>query len=738
MRTPTWLVAVSSLALFACSTEVEVDHEDDEVALTAGGKGELPWEIVSERGETLVPDVFYADDVQTEQIMPVAINGHVMINRMIYPTIGNPKLFDKSDANDSAIVALRLEDAILAHLHPKVTATAPTGHTTMTFDASDRDGVRVMLVARSARRATTEAGVIQPGNGVIPLDPSQIVRSPIPADMPEALKRRSTYRFVFRKDRLAQVPAGLYDVRVEVRKGGALAKLDGDREAAFEYQYNALRVFDRTEDEYPIVNLTDTQVSTGAYMSRSTETPFSELVAYARSMKLPEMQQAPFAVFEGDLHQAGAYTGVSMSFVLPEYANEMAFAIDQLKELPIPIHMVPGNHDGYASIGEAPTGFADTSVFTIFNKSLRTVVTNAGPGTWPDFDFDAYETWRKGVAAHGEPGGHALDLYRGSFTRKAGSTFTEAWREIPRPQRNQILYDGQYQWLRTIGPLHHSWRFRSTRFIGMNTYELRQHMRMGWGMYSANYGGGMGPDQLDWVGRELSRGDQEKSDVVLIAHHDPRGGKGHGEYGSYHSLETYNHLYKATLEEGARYAGVHQLCQGASLMSSLFAHEREEEDDDSRGCDEGKQIWMQGEPQFDRGYDSGVSLVKKIANAKNARTFLYAHTHFNGLEMLQGRDDLLPGQVSAGHELLALELGSCSSVTSSKFEGKKMYGFQILKMSTRLDGRGIGLPQINELDVVQNQGGGNFRVVLKTPIDRSRTMKRDDPRNPVNPTFGNQ
>src|SRR5438045_3226979 len=80
---------------------------------------EKPWEVVSNKGETYLPNVFYADASQNEQIMPVALDGHTMIDRMVYPTIGNPNLYTKGDANDQFMVVLRVEDGAYAFLSAK-------------------------------------------------------------------------------------------------------------------------------------------------------------------------------------------------------------------------------------------------------------------------------------------------------------------------------------------------------------------------------------------------------------------------------------------------------------------------------------------------------------------------------------------------------------------------------------------------------------------------------------------
>ena len=51
-------------------------------------------------------------------------------------------------------------------------------------------------------------------------------------------------RFVFDQNAMSKVPPGLYDVRFEVRKDDEIQK------GVFEYQYNAVRVFDQEPEEH--------------------------------------------------------------------------------------------------------------------------------------------------------------------------------------------------------------------------------------------------------------------------------------------------------------------------------------------------------------------------------------------------------------------------------------------------------------------------------------------------------
>ena len=121
------------------------------------------------------------------------------------------------------------------------------------------------------------------------------------------------------------------------------------------------------------------------------------------------------------------------------------------------------------------------------------------------------------------------------------------WKEIPRNERNFILYDGFYQWQKTYGPLYYSHKFGKNVYLSLNSFELRQHKRSGWGMYTVNYGGGMSDVQMTWLDRELLRARSEESDVVVLAHHDPRGGHNGLDHGYYFEQLEYRSVYQSAI-----------------------------------------------------------------------------------------------------------------------------------------------------------------------------------------------
>ncbi|AKU99005.1 hypothetical protein AKJ09_05669 [Labilithrix luteola] len=626
---------------------------------------EKPWEIISNKGETYLPNVFYADASQNEQIMPWTLDGHAQIDRLIYPTIGNPNLYTKSDATDQFMVVLRIEDAAFEPAGATVEPVANSALSRMIVNNNDpANGFAFLLVSRDARPVATEADRVVSsgaGTGVYRVYPQQIYVNPIPADMPEVFKQRKTIRFVFKQEAMANVPPGLYDVRFEVRRDNQLHTTPGGPKI-FEYQYNAVRVFDTEPEEYSAVNITDTQVSVGSSYDAKTKTQLEEVVQFLNTTNEPAVRNASFITFNGDLHNGGSPGTLRQRPVAWTYNDEAKVIVDSLKYLPLPIFLTVGNHDGYVSTGQVPSAVStiDSAVF----DSLEKVVNEASPKAWPGFGYPAFKTYLDQTAAAGFLGGNHRDLFGGTFMRqpaKSGaSTFANDWKEVPREDRNYILYDGFYQWQKTYGPLNYSWKFGKNFYVSLNSFELRQHRRSGWGMYTVNYGGGMSDVQLEWLDRELLRAKVTGDDVVLLAHHDPRGGHQNLDQGYYFDQLEYGSIYQSAINYIAQGVFNTAACQ---LPDWVLPRSQQE------SCiHDGLQEWMRADEEFDCAWDerkngtcdkalfdpksggthtlyfSGVELVNRIASNPQLRTVVLGHTHYNQLEVLQTGDHLLPNE----------------------------------------------------------------------------------------------
>ncbi len=612
---------------------------DDETFddVPASALRERPWEVISKKGETYLANVFYAEPSQNEQVMPWTIDGRTMIDRLVYPTLGNPNLYVKADADDELVMVLRIEPDAFDHLKPvraregDESGDSPLKLVTLTED--DANDFHFVLVSRSARASTTESTTTQPARpGVFKIKPSKILESPEPADMPAAFKRRKTLRFVFDAAAMANVPPGLYDARFEVRKNGALFA------NVYEYQYNAVRVFEDAREEYSAVNVTDTQVATGAEYKSFTADKLDDFVDGMNAETDPSVKNAAFITFNGDLHNGGSPGTIRQRIVAKTYMDEAKRIVGALKRLNLPIFLTAGNHDGYAAIGHVPS--LVKSFDAKLGDSLQKVVEEQNDIPWPDFSWSAYSAFLDETQA--TPGGVPRNIFEGSFERRIGDTFSASFQEVPRGERNMVLYDGFYQWQKTYGPLYTSWTFGKNRYVSMNSYELRQHRRTGWGMYTVNYGGAVSKTQLEWLDRELTRGKNAGEDVIVLMHHDPRGGHQGLDHGYYSPMVDYRGVAQSTLNYILAEALVPAVCKQPDWSLSV---------DDRESClHDGLQEWM-GPDELDKDggaafFHSGVELLKRFVKSSHARTMVLGHVHFNSLEVLQSGDAVLPDRLS--------------------------------------------------------------------------------------------
>lgn len=667
---------VLSGASLACGSDVQDELNRSDGGSNDGGSQdstvdggapltELPWEVVSEQGETYLPNMFYADSSQTEQIMPLTVDGRLVIDRLIYPTLGNPNLVTKDDPNDSLVVVLRLEQSVLDKFNPTETRLVP-GHNRHYLDLAPTADSQFAyyLIARSARETFAEYNQAIPGadgTSVVRIEPTELQIDPITPDMPEALRARRTVRVVFRGAQLAATPPGLYDLRFEAKQNKRLIPAPSSTGApaggaVYEWQYNAVRVFGSgpTNDAYSVINVTDTQYSLGTFYAGKTKERLDDFVSYVNLSTDPAVRNAAFITFNGDLHNGGSPTTLRQNAVASTYNAEAKGILNTLKWLRVPIFLTAGNHDGYSSTGIAPG--AVKSADNLVGTSMDGIVQAAEPKAWPNFSLAAYQSYVAQLDTAKRPGGFERDLFTGSFQRFAGArTFKDGWKELPREARNMVLYDGFNQWQRTYGPLNSSFKFGKNFYINMNSFELRQHTRSGWGMYTVSYGGGLSAPQMEWVRREVDAHPAE--DVVLLAHHDPRGGHNGADPGYYFAPLAFRGMGQSTVNYLIAEVWNPQVCKLPSWALS---------DAKELGClHDGLQEWMGPETAFDckpseRKADgkcdatlfrdgtsnyyrfSAFDLIDLVATHPNVRTYLLGHTHYNSYEMLQSGAELAP------------------------------------------------------------------------------------------------
>ncbi len=663
----------------------------------------LPWEVRGLHGETFLPNLYYADPADNEQIMPLAIAGNrVQIRNLVYPTLGNPNLFVKSDSLSLLPMILRLEGERLEHLHPEVVAA--TGDTfgqdpelvdRLDFETQDdQNKLRFLILARDQRSKAVDATPVNAdGVKVFEVSPTRLLADKSSPYMPKAFMRRWTLRAIFDGSSLAAVPEGFYDLRIEVLKQGAVT--------VTEWQPNALRIFKKgpeaSNGTMTVLNVTDTQISVGAKFDGLTLDKFRQWVEHIKSTyesgQDPAVKRAAFITFNGDLHNGGSPFSLSSQAVSRTYNLEAQRAFDLLKELPLPIFLTVGNHDGMASMGVVPEAIlkdeeAVNQLGIDFKLPLREILAEEkkqGRVGWEDFtqaDFDARVS-----ALKNEPGGHAVNIVSGAHLRRIPAYDAEVqngsvrwidrawrvgWKPLPRTERNWVLYDGFYQWQTTYGPTYFSWTFGKNHFVSLNTYELRQHRRSGWGMYTVNYGGWVSPVQMAWLDGELDRAQRNDRDITLLMHHDPRGGHEGADFPYYfeqlpyagvgRSLSDYvlgDQLAPAVCEHVPAWAlsaknklnCLHDGVQEWMRPDREFDCRPEDRlvGDPQYRCDPARFKLGDGQPAH--AWYSGYALISRLAGQRtssasphpNLRTVVAGHVHYNSLEIVQAGEALVPG-----------------------------------------------------------------------------------------------
>lgn len=104
-----------------------------------------------------------------------------------------------------------------------------------------------------------------------------------------------------------------------------------------------------------------------------------------------------------------------------------------------------------------------------------------------------------------------------------------------------VLYDGKHFWRRMIGPRYYSFEIGKWHFTVLDTYDLRRFFRQGYASIAANHGGWISKEQLNWVRADFESAKQSGKKIILVGHHDPRG----GAEGMFYGKPQYSHPRRA-------------------------------------------------------------------------------------------------------------------------------------------------------------------------------------------------
>lgn len=631
-----------------------------------------PWEISGPQGEMVLPDLLYAESAQNEQVMPTRLRlegsqgGEVdyQIDRLIYPTLGNPKLYFKGDAEDAFLVVVRIEKEFLEKITYQIEAIKDSLFSVLRTAPVEKNGFSFYLIRREGRPVLEGSQIAVPSSFVLPVTPTRI-EIHTGEGLPDEFNYRKTLKFYFDQKTMAQIAPDLYDLRFEAKQEGRLKY--------HEFQYNAVKVFEGVPslDKYYAVNITDTQTSISSITQKIlSNLSFKELtldkfvgfVDFVNEAADEKIKNAAFITFAGDLHNGGSPVTLLTEQVATTYNSEAKVIVENLRKLRLPIFLTPGNHDGYASTGHVPSMIEGIEDDEGGRKDLKEVIQEHRP----DYDWVEFERFLE--ATQDFPGGRHLDLFQGKYIRHFLHKSGKDWIEVPKEQRNIVLYDGFNQWKKTYGPLYYSWVYGRNHYISLNTYDLRQHRRTGWGMYTVNYGGNISPFQMAWLEREVANAEESKRDITMFAHHDPRGG---------HNGKDFPYYFRQIDYQGMSDSIVIYV-KGEYLNPKLCAAIPKWAKSKNRSLDclhDGLEEWMRSDPEFDCWLDqmvekdgkkicdftlktagktvkkarhpvySGYEFIDLLAKKVSIRTLILGHTHYNSIAILQPDDFLIPDRV---------------------------------------------------------------------------------------------
>jgi len=725
---------VLAVCLSACVLFKDSDVESRSVASESGAElsTDYPWEISNDRGETYLTDIYYSSDFQNEQIIPTTVKDILTgkmkngVNRIIYPTLGNPNLFvknDQYDKDDSVSIVMRIEERIWKQLSANLKLSKKLSSSVEKYEFSQnlfnsmnltKPYIQTYIRSKSQRtnvkktetcqKLGTDSGAIfsiKPSEILVKRSAADIVRGEVAeheigyyealnhdasllGDSNGGVDKKITVEFRYNKNTLTNVCAGLYDIQVHMGYINPQNKLS----VVIDDQYNALRVFDEIPNHgnYTIINVTDTQITierkvndlskdddleastkkiSGTISEKifefKTHNKLKEFVKFVnekvRDGSNPLFSNAAFISFNGDLHNGGSPTTLQTKSVIETYNREAQAIFNLLKELDLPLFLTIGNHDGYAAVVAQLTDQKNwkndlnefikierkneigmkisATEWALKNKVIKTQFKLDNIEAYPNFES--------------LKGGNHVDIFAGSFASRFSQKMSEVYRPIPQDKKNLILYDGFNQWRKTYGPMSSSFRFGRNYFVNMNTYELRQHRRTGWGMYTVNYGGGMSQMQMQWVRRQVAKAEKMNLDIVLLSHHDPRGG---------HKGEDYPYYYKQLDFKGMGQS-LGNFVMGSVLNPIIckIPDEYKSTYMELNCMHDGLQEWMRPDPEFDcksnlllpngkcdlekmktqKGLTpiySGYQLLDLIATTPAIRTVILGHTHFNSYEFI--------------------------------------------------------------------------------------------------------
>ncbi len=114
------------------------------------------------------------------------------------------------------------------------------------------------------------------------------------------------------------------------------------------------------------------------------------------------------------------------------------------------------------------------------------------------------------------------------------------------PETQRVLFDGKHYWQKMFGPRYYSFDFGNWHFVFLDTFDHYRYFRLTYSNFGANDGGWISEEQLKWLETDFRAAEKAGKKIVLVGHHDPRG----GAKGMFYDDEKYRYPRRGILRLG--------------------------------------------------------------------------------------------------------------------------------------------------------------------------------------------
>ena len=531
---------------------------------------------LKEKASVNLGDLNYANvqDNEEAQTLPIPTR----INEIIYPTLGFPSLLKRGQ---SFSIILQLSDEARLNLERNLTQAQYEIYLTSGY----REPPKKKIPKGFEKKFTSYFDFIEHQPGAEEYFTSFLYMQKLE---PERINFSVATQFVkseFFQGKLiieARMPRDIpqeynrvLDLEIKIKLGGETLLHDK--------QYHSMGLLEEKE-KYRFIHMADPQINNLDFnLNGPTFSHHEDLATqqFALYQAIEEMNfiNPDFALMSGDLVDGGnsyynvggmtaLFTGFDMIFGpytqtqdyhlgSSTYWNEFSSIIKFIRQLSFPVFSAIGNHDGYAS-------------YEKMNNSK----------TVKDVEYSGVSLGR---------------------------------------EEQKVIFDGKHYWRKMFGPLYYSFDFGMWHFVVMDTFDLERFFRLSYSNFASNNGGWVSKEQLAWLETDFKAASDRGQNIILVGHHDPRG----GAKGMFYDDERYRFPRRRVLK----------------LDDELWYHLKQYKENSLYAAQEWAGVKTEiDSPTIDLYFDSAKELLNVIAQYNITHVFLgHVHADYEDVVELGGR-----------------------------------------------------------------------------------------------------